>query len=177
MMTTSIHSKSAVDFLKHFKLSPYDFPSLVLLCQRKTIYYYIEKPFRKPEDKEYMKFEQILQIFEGKSSLEVFLVQELIIKYNRNKVKKMYLDGAVEACRYYGNIHLLMENEANLIRKYISAEENLGGGGNKDNDVFGPITKNAFTMKCQFEEVMFVNDLNSLKIAEEQLLNEKTVYI
>ena len=175
MMATNEFSKIGVEFIKHFKENPLDYPEIILRLQKKTIRYYEEKPFKDSNSEDYMEFYQLLDLFDKQQSMQIFLVEDLLYKSGRAKgaAKNLYLSRAVQACSYYGNKYLLRGKNLGLVNKYMSSKKIISSG-EKPDDTYGPITEGAFTMPN--DNILFVNDPETVKMAKEMLSGELIVF-
>ena len=161
--------KFGIDIITEGNICPLDFPTLLIRGQQKELHYYFyKKLFENPQE---IDFNQFLHRFQNKKSLHIFLIADLL-KTQRYK-------HAAKAINYYRltpeDLFYIEDKDFDhsILELVNEKEEHIF---DFPKDEFAPVLEGAFQMPCQCEDVIIVNDEQTVQLAYV-LLDEKIVYI
>lgn len=96
-LSKPMHSKTAAQLVKDWKLNPDDFPELQNLISINSSNYFIKRAFKSPSSQEYMSFHKIEDLFSGNPRMLILLVEELLQKGNLQRAQ----NNSPEETSYY----------------------------------------------------------------------------
>jgi len=71
-------AKTAIDFVKDYKMNPEDFPDLQAITYNQSSNYFIGRAFRSPSTADYLPLQKIEDLFTDKPRMLIELTQQLL---------------------------------------------------------------------------------------------------
>lgn len=90
-LTTSENAKTAIDFVKDYKLNPEDFPELLALTHKQSSNYFIGRAFRSASNADYLPLQKIEDLFTDNPRMLIELTQTLMNKNCPMQAKGVWL--------------------------------------------------------------------------------------